>query len=311
MFCPQCRHSNDAAAKYCTSCGIELPKNVQDLEAASDPQEFYRAVIGPKSQAYYLRQFDRFDAQGKAGISWHWPSLFVSFYWFLYRKMWLAALIYFFLPYLVMVPLGIAAAITGKSGENLIIFGYLLYIVAILIIPPMYANALYYKHCKKKIAETRASSNMLQRQLGELSGKGGTSNVVLIFVLIFFFVAFIGILAAIAIPAYQDYTTRARVAQAEIVGNSIASSVSEFYERTQQVPSSLREAGFLEPLPAIIADIGIAQNGVISIAMASAPIAGKTFFLIPAVDTNGKIVWTCSSKDIANKYLPQHCRQNQ
>ncbi len=311
MFCPQCRHSNDAAAKYCTSCGAELPNDTQDSNTATDPEEFYKAVIGPKNQAYYLRQFARFDAQGKAGISWHWPSLFVSFYWLLYRKMWLAALIYFFLPYLVIMPLGITAAVIGKSAESLIVVGYLLYVAAILLIPPMYANALYYKHCKKKIAETRASSNMLQRQLGELSGKGGTSNVVLIFVLIFVVIAVIGILAAIAIPAYQDYTTRARVAQAEGVGNRVASSVSEFYERTQQVPSSLHQAGFLEPLPPTITDIRIGRNGVIAISMASPPIAGKTFSLIPALDTNGKIVWTCNSKEIADKYLPRHCRQNQ
>lgn len=212
MFCQQCGNANDIAAKFCFGCGSVLPQAVQgtpthhiEINTPGNPEQFYKAIVGSKNQGYYLHHFFRFDGNGKVGVSWHWPAFFATFYWFLYRKMWLNALVYFFLPYLVMIPMRIAAAMAGKSADTIVGIGYLLFLVGIFLLPPMYANALYYKHCKKKISEARVQSHDLQRRLGELSGEGGTSNVALIVFLIFAFTAFVGILAAITIPAYHDY----------------------------------------------------------------------------------------------------------
>ena len=317
MFCPKCGNSNDNSAKFCSGCGSVLPQSVKDesptqaeIDAPNNPDEFYKAIVGPKNQDYYLSQFSRFDSNGKVSVSWHWPAFFVTFYWFLYRKMWLNALIYFLLPYLVMIPLGIAGAVAGNSADTIIGIGYVLFLIAIFLLPPMYANALYYKHCKKKITEASMSSQDLQRRLGELSGKGGTSNVVLIFVLIFAFIAFIGILAAIAIPAYQDYTTKARMAGAVALGSNAADSVANYYYQHQEVPSSLEQAGFAEPIPPAVKELSVNdENGTVIITMASAPISGKTFLFVPSLDSNKKIVWTCMSQEIQDKYLPQQCRQ--
>lgn len=203
MFCLKCGNSNDDSANFCSGCGNMLPQAVKDaphpqteVDGPRNPDEFHKAIIGQKNQGYYLSHFSRFDSNGKVGASWHWPAFFVTYYWFLYRKMWLNALIYFVLPYLVMIPIGVAA-MAGKSDYTvgiIVLIGFLVYVIAIFLLPPMYANALYYKHCKKKISGTNASSHDMQRQLGELSGKGGTSNVPLIIVLVFAFFAIIGIL---------------------------------------------------------------------------------------------------------------------
>lgn len=309
MICPQCGKPNDSSASYCSSCGAALtsPKG----NGASDNQEeFYKAIIGSKNQDYYLRHFSRFDRDGKAGASWHWPALFVAFYWFLYRKMWLTALVYFVLPYIVMIPLGVLASVAGDSAQAIIGLGYILLVVGIWLLPPMYANALYYKHCKKKILETRASSHDLQRQLGELSGRGGTSNVVLIIVLIFVFVAVIGILAAIAIPAYQDYSTRARMAQVVSIGKGATEAVADYYAQHQQAPASLEQAGYVAPPSQAIKDIGVnSQNGVVTMTLAGAPIEGETLLWVPSLDEKGQMSWTCMSEDIKDKYLPSQCRQ--
>ena len=108
MFCPQCGSSNDNSAKICSVCGNVLLQAGHDTQpspmAADVPRsadEFYKAAVGHKNQDYYLRHFARFDSNGKVGVSWHWPAFFVTFYWFLYRKMWLNALLYFFLSYLI------------------------------------------------------------------------------------------------------------------------------------------------------------------------------------------------------------------
>lgn len=224
--------------------------------------------------------------------------------------MWLNALIYFLLPYLLLIPLGIAGAVAGNSAGTIIGISYVLFFIAIFLLPPMYANALYYKHCRKKITETSMSSRDLQRRLGELSEKGGTSSVILIFVLIFAFIAFIGILAAIALPAYQDYTTRARMAGAVAFGSNAADSVANYYYQHQEIPSSLEQAGFVTRMPPAVKALGVnSENGTVIVTMASAPISGKTFLFVPSLDSNKKIVWRCMSQEIQDKYLPQQCRQ--
>ena len=319
MFCPQCGNSNDISAKFCSGCGFTLPQIGQEApnahagtKASSNQEEFYKAAIGPKNQSYYLSIFQRFENDGKAGVSWHWPAFFITFYWLLYRKMWRNALIYFFLPYLVMIPLVIIGAMAGNAANAVIGFGYFLYLVGIFLLPPLYANTLYYQHCNKKIIEAKASSHDMQRQLGELSGKGGTSNVALIIVLVFAFIAAIGILAAIAIPAYQDYTTRARLAEAASVGNSAAESIAQYYYQHQAVPSSLDVAGFTASLPSSVKNIAVdSQNGIVSITMATAPIEGKELLLVPSLDTNNQITWKCMSLEIPDKYLPRQCLQQQ
>lgn len=273
-------------------------------------EEFYKAILGPKNQDYYLRQFAKFDSAGKASATWHWPAFFVTFYWFLYRKMWLHALLYFVSPYLLMIVLGIVGAVVGQSAGPILGLGYVLYLAVIFIFLPMYANAYYYKQCSKKIAETRASSHEEQRQLGELSGKGGTSNVAVIFIFIFVFVAVIGILAAIAIPAYQDYVTRARMAEAVSVGNSASAKVADYYYQNQRAPGSLAEAGFVAQLSPAIKEVGVnSQDGVISITMASGPVNGKTLLFVPSVDADKRLVWKCMSQEILDRYLPLQCRQ--
>ena len=126
------------------------------------------------------------------------------------------------------------------------------------------------------------------------------------------FIAAIGILAAIAIPAYQDYTTRARLAEAASVGNSAAESIAQYYYQHQAVPSSLDVAGFTASLPSSVKNIAVdSQNGIVSITMATAPIEGKELLLVPSLDTNNQITWKCMSLEIPDKYLPRQCLQQQ
>lgn len=311
MFCPNCGTSNDISAKFCFKCGNPLPTIDQGAQSGMepDPQALYTAVIGPKNTQYYLQKFAQLEQNGKLKATWHWPAFFVTFYWFLYRKMWLNALIYFFLPYIVMIPIGIIAAIAGKSTTADLILGisYLLFLAGIFLLPPMYANALYYRHCQKLIAKAKTSSSNHQRQLGELAGKGGTSNILLIVILI---LSLVGILAAIAIPAYQDYTTRARVAQAYVAGTAAAHSVGTYYSQHHALPNTIYEAGFTGTLPPSVKEILVDnQNGTILITMAQPPISGFSFSLIPTLDNNKQLIWTCINSGIKDKYLPKDCRK--
>lgn len=320
MFCTQCGNSNNASAKFCSSCGAVLltvatNTNEARMMTGTEDQkdEFLKAVIGPKNQSYYLRHFQRFSRDNKLSASWHWPAFFLSFYWFLYRKMWLAALVYFLLPYALFIPVGLIAAIAGGSaGEAVTGLGYILYLLGVFVVLPLYANALYYRHCNKKIAEAKIVSKDPQRQLGELSAKGGTSGAALFVILLLPVIAIIGILAAIALPAYQDYTTRANMFQALTIGKSATAVVTEHYYQNQVLPDSLDSIGFAPVLPGSIQEVGYNnENGTISVVIARPPVAGQALLLVPSLDENHKIAWQCMSEDIPNKYLPADCRQEQ
>lgn len=315
MFCSHCGNPNEDTAKFCSGCGSALTQAAPAAEAPareSAPEsddKLYEAIIGDNNKHYYLRHFKRFDAEGGAGISWHWPALFLTFFWLLYRKMWLNALIYLILPYVIMVPIGISSGLAGDSSGAVLSVAYLLYFFAILLLPPMYANAVYYRHCRKKIDEVASSEKDLSSQLGKLYAKGGTSYAGLVAAVLLLLVPVVGILAAIALPAYQDYTTRARLSEAVDVGNAAARSVADFYNRYQQVPTNLASAGFTAPLPPSVRGLHLDRgNGDLTITLATAPVEGKTVLLSPSVGADKQISWSCSSPDIPTKYLPYRCR---
>ncbi len=321
MYCPKCGQPNIDAAKFCSSCGSVLnlaaPNTMPILpafnQAVADPDAAYRVFIGLNNQQYYLNYFQQFDRAGQTSTSWHWPAFFVTWYWLLYRKMWLIALIYFLLPYVIGLIGGVMSAIS--SGLGVFISGVLwvAYLFAIFVWFPMNANALYYKHCQKKIQEVKATTGSPDVQLGLLAGRGGTSGIVMILVLVFAFISIIGILAAISVPAYQDYTMRAKVAQALAVGSQAEVAVTQYYQQQNKPPTTLVEAGFTAKLPPYIESMEMDSraDGTITIIMggASMQIQDKKIYLVPSLEANNSLSWKCSSPDIKDRLMPQSCRQ--
>lgn len=119
-------------------------------------------------------------------------------------------------------------------------------------------------------------------------------------------IAVIGILAAVAIPAYQDYTLRGQLAGAYAYGSEAAQAVEAYYRQNDEVPDSLEQAGFQGgPLPAGVADIEYTPDGaVITLVMKG----DRALSLVPSSDESGRIRWTCEAKGIPEKQWPAGCR---
>ena len=131
-------------------------------------------------------------------------------------------------------------------------------------------------------------------------------NIIRYSILLMFF----GILASIAIPAYEDYITRATLEKDayQTVGLNASQLVTSYYSEHRRLPSDLKQAGYTKLLPTSIKAVGIgSQKGVISIRMASPTLKDKTLLFIPSLDINKQIIWKCKSKDIEGRYLPQQC----
>jgi len=147
-------------------------------------------------------------------------------------------------------------------------------------------------------------------------------------------VAIIGILAAIAIPAYSDYTIRAQVTEGLNMAGAAKTAVAESYANNGTWPADNNAAG-----------IGVAANiqgkYVSSVAVAAnqitvtfgnnanaANLAGKTLLLTAGTSPNGDVAWQCGSHampgtitagttafegangggSVAQKYRPAECR---
>ena len=131
---------------------------------------------------------------------------------------------------------------------------------------------------------------------------GGAASILIV-------VAIIGILAAIAIPAYQDYVARAKMAEVVTLGRGATEAVTNYYNDKKAVPQSLAEAGFAGTSPAVRSITLNPKSGVVSVIVSTPPLDGKTLSFIPSLDESKRIKWRCTSEDILAKYLPTQCRQ--
>jgi type IV pilus assembly protein PilA len=127
-------------------------------------------------------------------------------------------------------------------------------------------------------------------------------------------VAIIAILAAIAIPAYQNYLIRAQVSEGMVLANGPKAAIWDFYTDTGRFPPSNQSAG----LPGATSIVGkyVAQvetaDGRITATFndtsANQAIHGATFVLSPWTQGGGSILWTCAPSTVDPKYLPSSCR---
>jgi Tfp pilus assembly major pilin PilA len=121
-----------------------------------------------------------------------------------------------------------------------------------------------------------------------------------------------GILAAIALPAYQDYTMRAQTAQGVLLAQHASAAVTGYFERTGELPASLEQAGFKETLPAYVKNINIdSKSGIISVTMAKGMLNDKSLAYIPSLNNSKQLEWTCGSEEIRVNWLPRQCRPAQ
>jgi type IV pilus assembly protein PilA len=126
-------------------------------------------------------------------------------------------------------------------------------------------------------------------------------------------VAIIAILAAIAIPAYQDYLIRAQVTEGFVLADGAKSAVWDFTSNTGTLPPDNQSAGL--SMPGSIAGSYVSSvtvtNGQITVLFAgphaNSAINNGGYVELSPVTQAGSITWACSST-LAGKYLPSSCR---
>jgi type IV pilus assembly protein PilA len=124
-------------------------------------------------------------------------------------------------------------------------------------------------------------------------------------------VAIIGILAAIAIPAYTDYTVRAKVTEAMGMAASAKASVSEYRMSQGTWPADNTAAGITSPKTDYISAVAVTGKTVTITMLDPTEVAGDTVLFVGSADASGTVKWDCSHPGVASidsKYLPANCR---
>ena len=141
-------------------------------------------------------------------------------------------------------------------------------------------------------------------------------------------VAIIGILSALAIPAYQNYTIRAQVTEGLSLASEWKLAVAEFYNNNGTWPAQtdLAAAGMVPSTGKYTSDISV-NTGVIQITYAgpqvSQTINGGVLTIVPYTNGNGDVLWQCGlapapsgsiavgatpgSTTLGSQYLPSAC----
>ena len=126
-------------------------------------------------------------------------------------------------------------------------------------------------------------------------------------------VAIIGVLAAVAIPQYQNYVARAQVSEALVLASGAKTAVAEYASVKGDFPTSNELAG-LDSTPTnikgkYVASVEVKTDGVINVTLADdahEKIKSKILTLTPGNLTGGSITWVCAGTDIT-AYLPSSC----
>jgi len=149
-----------------------------------------------------------------------------------------------------------------------------------------------------------------------------------------FVVAIIGILASVALPAYQDYMIRARVAEGLVLASEVQRAVLEYYDRWGRMPANNAVAGLPRPeayRSREVATIAV-NDGVVEVTFGDSigkAMSGEKIYLQPGINKahpTGAVSWICNNstrglsetdlhiigsverKPELSKYLPSTCR---
>ncbi len=137
-------------------------------------------------------------------------------------------------------------------------------------------------------------------------------------------IAIVGILAAIALPAYQDYTVRAKVSEALANLAEAKTTIAEYYSANNHFPPAGADGINTNPNTDIVASILYTSAG--RLPLLDAQVKGSIIpgdgdetslysFVLSGTTTSGnRVIWTCkptggaAANDLATKYLPANCR---
>ncbi len=182
--CEACQQTNPDDAKFCQQCGQAFAMVESGAESGTPPSEeqLWRSFIGPNADRY-LATFKKFSGPGgpRFALTWHWPAfLFEPFLWFLYRKMYLYALVYAVGPV-------VAFYFTQDLSADLVW----------RVMAGVSANYIYFWHATEQLAKIKSQRTLDLEVRNKMLSDGGGVQPYVVWVGVGLFALKIALLIAI------------------------------------------------------------------------------------------------------------------
>lgn len=254
--------------------------------------ERWRAAIGPRAD-HYLKRFEKIErAGGGWAPGWNSAACLHSTGWFWYRRMYGWALLNFFAPILMLMPLFFVSVWMGADGNNfdtaVKIIGAA-YLATVFVLLPVYADSIYFHHLTRtNLAATRPSA-------WTALGAFGIALVPFVPVLVTF-------------AEYEHRANRERVTEGVLGASALKPPIGEYYEKHKRLPDAQEASQFRHSSPMnFTASVAWDAARKAIVATMGERFNGKRFEIV-AEEKDGALVWTCRTIDLERKYLPASCR---
>lgn len=238
---------------------------------------------------YYEPRFKRF-ASGN-WVSWNWAAFFATMGWLRYRKLYAWSWAYFFVstPFLLAI---LMVVFSGDACERALdpvpVYSWKFLVLFCLswLVPPLFANYLYYRHVKAQIRK-----NDFTPSLGKYDGA--------IMLQILFLIVVIA-----AVPQYADYRYKAMVSEGITLASPLKTEVSEYFIEHDRFPDQLDEQKSSAPGKYVISLVPDSSGRIeVNFGKGAGMLSGHSLYLIPDGNNNG-IAWGYSSRDLPGQCLP-------
>lgn len=123
-------------------------------------------------------------------------------------------------------------------------------------------------------------------------------------------VAIIGILAAVALPAYQDYTVRAKVSELILAAASHKTSIAE--KAMVDGDIALSGVGLTMTISGKVTSGGVSTDGIVTVAGDNTPssVGANVSLTLKPTLVNGKVLWACyAGSSTQFRFVPAECRK--
>jgi uncharacterized RDD family membrane protein YckC/Tfp pilus assembly major pilin PilA len=333
MWCPKCGLQNTAGGRFCSSCGAQLPLAPGAAPVAAPPAAsgvyagFWKrfaafildyiivvvmaAMAGGVIGAFYGISAGAPTDDAASGLG----AIAGLLVWWLYY-----ALMESSSRQATLGKLALGIRVVDRQG-NAVSFGRatarnLAKLLSGMIMMIGYLMAGFTSR-KQALHDIVAGCLVVNRSATEAEVQQGVAVTAMpawaiVLVILAAMVLPVSILAAIALPAYQDYAARVRIANVVLVGQQATQAVETFYARNNTLPRDIREAGMADPVSSDIRRVNVNPgNGTVEVMLASSPLEGKSILFVPQRNDSNRVVWICRSDDVPQRYLPRHCREKQ
>jgi len=257
--------------------------------------ERWRTAIGANA-GYYLRRFKRIAEAGRWAPGWNMAAFLHSTGWFWYRRMYLLAGLNLIAPFFVLfLLLVIGLQLPRANLDSFAAIVGLLYVVAVFVVLPIFADSIYYRQVAARLADPRTAPKPPSwwTLLGALA----------------LGVAWLCMVGIGVTPMYAGYGPRAKVSEAILSASATRKELTEFFEKERRLPGPEQAARFRAESPSKYVESVVYEPAEKRIVVTLREVQpGKRFAFYAAVG-DGNLAWTCRTIDLERKYLPSTCRE--